>query len=201
MKLSQTISHIRDGVQLILPYIQAPADKSRPFLIAIDGRCASGKTTLSNELSQAISCPVIHMDHFFLPPPMRTKQRLSQPGGNVDRERFTSEVLSFLKSGSSFAYRPFECHTCSYGAPITIEASSVVIIEGSYACHPELRQAYDLTVFMSVSPDIQSERIKKRNGKDAAAIFSQKWIPLEEAYFSAFDISNHCDLMLHTTFT
>ena len=36
----------------------------KPYILAIDGRCASGKTTLANELSQSLSCNVVHMDDF-----------------------------------------------------------------------------------------------------------------------------------------
>lgn len=35
-----------------------------PFLIAIDGRCAAGKTTFAEKLSSIMECSVIHMDHF-----------------------------------------------------------------------------------------------------------------------------------------
>ena len=39
--------------------------EKRPFVIAIDGRCASGKTTLAGRLQKEIDCNIIHMDHFF----------------------------------------------------------------------------------------------------------------------------------------
>ena len=60
-------------------------------LAAIDGRCASGKTTLAAQLQQQFDGSVIHMDHFFLRPHQRTPQRYQEPGGNVDRERFLEE--------------------------------------------------------------------------------------------------------------
>ena len=77
------------------------------IVIAIDGRCASGKTTLAKAL-QTEGLPekvatektflkkqnvgVIHMDDFFLPRELRTKERLSEAGGNVDYERFAEEA-------------------------------------------------------------------------------------------------------------
>ena len=66
----------------------SPSLRQKPFLIGIDGRCASGKSTLAEILSHRLSCPVIHMDHFFLPHAMKTPERLAKPGGNADRERF-----------------------------------------------------------------------------------------------------------------
>ena len=61
--------------------------------VAIDGRCASGKTTLARALQEKIDCNVFAMDDYFLRPEQRTAERLSEAGGNVDRERFLREIL------------------------------------------------------------------------------------------------------------
>ena len=68
------------------------AERSR-VLVAIEGGSASGKTTLGELLQNVYGCPVFHMDDFFLRPEQRTEARFTQPGGNVDRERFLEEVL------------------------------------------------------------------------------------------------------------
>ena len=73
-------------------------------IIAIDGRCASGKTTIGNELAKFLNAEVIHMDDFFLTPEMRTKERLNEVGGNVDRERFEKEVLIPLSKNEIINY-------------------------------------------------------------------------------------------------
>jgi len=52
---------------------------NRPFLIAIDGCCGSGKTTLANKLAKELNASVFHMDDFFLQPHQRTEKRLSEP--------------------------------------------------------------------------------------------------------------------------
>ena len=67
--------------------------KEAPLVIAIDGRCAAGKTTLAARLKDERNCNVIHMDHFFLQQEQRTEKRLKEPGGNVDYERFVKEVI------------------------------------------------------------------------------------------------------------
>ena len=66
----------------------------RPFVIAIDGRAASGKSTLAEQLSTLLEADVIHMDDFFLQPYQRTPERLAEIGGNVDYERFAKEGYS-----------------------------------------------------------------------------------------------------------
>ena len=78
-------------------------------IIAIDGRCAAGKTTLAARLAKELGGDVIHMDDFFLPPALRTQERRSEPGGNVHYERFLTEVIPNLASGRPFSYRRFDC--------------------------------------------------------------------------------------------
>lgn len=167
--------------------------KSR-VIIAIDGRCASGKTTLAAMLGETCGCPVIHMDHFFLRPEQRTAERLREPGGNVDRERFLDEVLIPLKQGTSCSYRPYDCHRQELTEAIRIEPGPIYLIEGSYSCHPSLYGYYDFTVFLTVNPTEQLRRIRERNGEGAAVAFEEKWIPLEERYFSSCLIEERCDM-------
>ena len=167
-------------------------------LIAIDGRCGSGKSTLAAQLGEYYSCPVIHMDDFFLRPEQRTPERLATPGENIDHERFLAEVLGPLKVSGRCVYRPFRCDTQTLGTAIEVVVKQLCIIEGSYACHPSLREAYDVRIFLSVDPDEQLRRITQRNGEQAAAVFRNKWIPLEEAYFAAHDVAVRCDIQLYT---
>lgn len=164
------------------------------ILIAVDGRCASGKTTLAAGLRERAGCGVIHMDDFFLRPEQRTPERLARPGENVDWERFLAEVLLPLRQGGKVVYRPYDCRTQSMGDPITLERSAVVVVEGSYSCHPELWESYDLHVFLDVDPEEQLRRIRARNGAQGVQMFLDRWIPLEERYFQAFSIPQRCEL-------
>ncbi len=167
-------------------------------IIAIDGRCASGKSTLAEVLQEQLSCNVFHMDDFFLRPEQITKARLEEPGGNVDRERFLKEVLCPLSEGKSFSYRPYICKTGNFGKEVFTEPNRISIVEGAYSCHPDMWDYYDLHVFLDVPKALQLERIAKRNGKEALGIFVDKWIPLEEKYIEAFDIENKCEITYNT---
>lgn len=183
-------------VQTILQKINSI--NSTNMLIAIDGRCGSGKTTLANNLQKELNCNVIHMDEFFLRPEQVTEQRLAQAGGNVDYERFYQEVLTPLKSGKAFSYRPYDCHSQTFLDAVFIPQCPITIIEGSYSCHPTLQNDYDLKIFLSVDPNKQIERIKKRNGEKAVQSFVKKWIPLEEFYFLTYNIKQNCQLYFET---
>mgnify|MGYP002508335113 FL=1 len=165
-------------------------------VVALDGRCASGKTTLAARLARERGWSVVHMDHFFLRPEQRTPQRYAQPGGNVDHERFLEEVLLPLRRGERPVYRPFDCHAQALRPPIALEPGPVVLVEGSYACHPALWEHYDLRAFLTVNPALQLERIRAREGEEQARTFQERWIPLEERYFSACGVEARCDYRL-----
>ena len=167
-------------------------------LVAIEGRCASGKSTLAAQLSEHYNCPLIHMDEFFLRPEQRTPSRYAVPGENIDHERFLEEVLLPLRRGQAASYRPFDCQTQQLTSAITLPAAPLYLIEGSYSCHPALRSHYDLRLFLTVEPEEQLRRITKRNGPDYAQVVRNRWIPLEEAYFSACDVENCCDSVYFT---
>lgn len=166
------------------------------LLLAIDGGSASGKTTLAALLAQRYGCPVFHMDDFFLRPEQRTPQRLAEPGGNVDRERFFSEVLLPLRQGRPLTYRRYDCQTGQLLPPVLRQAGQLNVIEGAYSMHPELSALYDLSVFLAVSPETQRRRILQREPAFKQQLFFQKWIPMENRYFQAFSIPERCDLRI-----
>ena len=168
----------------------------KPILVALEGGSAAGKTTLASSLQEIYGCPVFHMDDFFLRPEQRTAKRLAQPGGNVDHERFWEEVLRPLRAGEAVTFRRYDCHTQTLHKPISVPPAPLAVVEGAYSCHPALYDAYDLRVFLRISPQTQRRRIQRRNTPDFQQRFFDVWIPMEQRYQDAFDIPNRCDLIL-----
>lgn len=173
----------------------AASDMER-IIIAIDGKCASGKSTLGYYLQNEFHANLFHMDDFFLQKQQRTPERLAEVGGNVDYERFFAEVLDPLLEGKVVVYRPFHCNTLQIGKGVEIFPKRVNIIEGSYSQHTYFGDIYDLKIFMEVEPQIQLENIRKRNGEEQLDIFKGRWIPKEEAYFKTFQIKQKSDMIV-----
>lgn len=168
---------------------------------AIDGRCASGKTTLAARLQEMLEdagCPVsvVHMDDFFLPPELRTPERFAQPGGNVHYERFASEVLAGLAGDEPFEYGVFSCSQMAVTGAAAVDPRGICIVEGSYSTHPFFGAPYDLTVFLTVPPKEQERRIRARGGDGVWAAFRDRWIPLEEAYFAECTVRERADVVI-----
>ncbi len=166
-------------------------------IIAIDGMSGSGKTTFANALAEDLSATLIHMDDFFLRPEQRTDERLNTIGGNVDVERLLDEVIIPIYNSNSFTYKPFNCHKMDFSESQTIKPENIVIIEGSYSCHSEIFDFFDLHIFLYTDTVNQISRILKRNGYEKAKIFMNKWIPLENEYFEHFGIREKCELQFY----
>lgn len=179
-------------------HLQGYIDKmqGKNLVIAIDGRSASGKTTLANLLGEQVGARVVHMDDFFLPVGLRTKERLEMPGGNVHYERFREEVLPFIQKEQSFSYVRFDCGAMAFGERIHLGAASVTIVEGAYSCHPMLGEYMGLKIFLDIDSKLQMQRIIARNGVEKAKDFQNRWIPMEEAYFSTFSIKENADVVI-----
>ena len=174
------------------------ADKSKErILVAIDGNCASGKSTLGQYLKNEFDANLFHMDDFFLQSHQRTKERFAEVGGNVDYERFKEEVLDALIAGKTVDYRIFDCSTLEITESKKIEPKRINIIEGSYSHHPYFGNPYGLLIFTEIDSENQLHNIRKRNGEEKLKNFVEKWIPKEEAYFAKFDIKEKCDVVIN----
>ena len=161
--------------------------------IAIDGRCASGKSTLGALLQRVYGATLFHMDDYFLPFERKTAERLSEPGGNVDYERFYDEIAG-LPKGTDLFWRAFDCSEQALGEVIHTKPNRLTVVEGSYALHPVLRGAYDLKVFLDIDAGRQSARILERNGAEMHRRFVNEWIPLENEYFDGLGIRSIADI-------
>ena len=183
-------------VERVIALTEALLLEKSPVILALDGMAAAGKTTEADELSAYFRAPVVRMDDFFLPQPLRTPERLSEPGGNVHYERFAAEVLPGLTAGRAFDYRRFDCGLMAYGARVLIPAAPVVIVEGAYAMHPCFGKYWDLGVFFAVSPEEQERRIRRRNGAEGWERFRTRWIPLENRYHAACRTAEQADIVI-----
>ncbi|MCD7827494.1 MAG: uridine kinase [Clostridiales bacterium] len=185
------------GFDAVVSCIKINSRSKNPLIVAIDGKCCSGKTAFARQLGNVLDCNVIHTDDFFLRAEQRTPERYKEPGGNIDYERFLSEVLIPLTEQRSFSYRPYSCKLQDFSDPVQVEPRDITIIEGAYSCHPKFSKYIDLKIFMSIDEQEQQKRILSRNGREELELFLEKWIPLEEEYFKAFNIAKKSDLQLY----
>lgn len=183
--------------QPLFASIDQKLEEKEYLFVAIDGNSGAGKSTLAKLVHEVYGGNLFHMDDFFLEPHQRTLERLQEPGGNVNYERFFDEVILGVTSRKPFFYRTYDCKNQTLSRPILVHPARFNLVEGVYCLHPSLIQSYDLKVMLQTDRDRQLQRILERSGSALYQRFVKEWIPLEDRYFSALQIAEQCDLILN----
>lgn len=172
--------------------LEKEKDRNVPIIVAIDGMAGSGKSTLGAILKEIYDSNLFHMDDYFLQSYQRTEERLAEPGGNVDYERFKEEIYDKLDSQDEFTYQKYDCSKQALGDFVKVSPTKLNIIEGAYSTHPYFKDRADLMFFMEIPDQVQIYRIGARNGEWMLQRFIKEWIPMEHRYFEEFGIRNKC---------
>jgi uridine kinase len=159
---------------------------AHPLRVAVDGRTASGKTTLADELADVLRAggrEVIRtsVDGFHRPRVERYRRGRHSPEGYLDDARDWDAVrrllLDPLGPNGDRWYR-----TASFDLerdqPIAVpprlaDADSIAIVDGTFLQRAELLDAWDFVLFVEVSEDVALRRGIARDaphlGGEAAA--------------------------------
>ena len=172
---------------------------TKPLVLALDGRCGSGKTTLTNALvRQFPASAVLRTDDFYLPSAQRAHGWEQTPCANMDLARLRDEALRPAYAGQPVQYRAYSCRKGAYQPAQELPTQPLVILEGSYSHHPLLTGYETLRVFVTCSKDEQVRRLQEREG-ERYANFAARWVPLEEGYFAKYQIAENADFVVDTT--
>lgn len=163
-------------------------------IISLEGRCASGKSTITSKLKHKYT--VIPIDDFFLPINLKTKERLNEIGGNINYElvkKMLVELKQALKRNLEvFSYSAFDCSKQEYYTKEII-LKDKVILEGVYSASIYFRELIDKIAYLYVDKETQLKRINNRSLKEK---FINEWIPLEEKYFEHILIEEISDIII-----
>ncbi len=142
-----------------------------PIRVAIDGRTASGKTTLADELAAAIrrgNRVVIRtsIDGFHRPKAERYARGRFSAEGYYHDARDLSAVMALLLAplgpGGDRQYRTasFDLENDHPVAqePQSAPADAILIVDGTFLQRPELRDGWDLAIFVATSEQTSEQR-------------------------------------------
>lgn len=167
-------------------------------VVAVDGRCGSGKSGFGALLERLFDCNVVHMDDFYCPIAARPENWTEIPAGNMDLARFWEEVLLPARRGETIFYRPFDCRSQTLLEARPLPSRPLTVVEGSYSHHPQLAGEYDLKLFLTCSREEQARRLQAREGAHYQS-FVTCWIPAEERYLRSCGIESADVLRIDTT--
>ncbi len=164
------------------------------IIIAIDGKCCSGKSSLGELLKEKYDAVLIKTDDFYLPLDKRIESRMKEIAGHMDYERFNDDVINHL--GEEFTYYKYDCSMDKFNKIEVVKQNKVIIIEGTYSLLPYFDKYYDLSIFLDIENDTQIQRIVNRNGADKLSDYVNKWIVYENKYFNFYNIKNKVDIYI-----
>jgi uridine kinase len=152
--------------------------------ICIDGRGASGKTTLADFLGANLDgFTVVHGDDYFEPhdDPITW--------GDFNEPRFDTDVLSPVRAGDhDIALRPFDFPSGHIGAEQLLTIREGVLVERWFGM--SLNVLWDITIWVHTPAEICLERGLRRPGavalgERARLAWETVWQPREERYIQA----------------
>ncbi len=176
---------------------------SHPLRVAVDGRTASGKTTLADELAVLLRDRKRHVirtsiDGFHSPRAVRyARGRQSAEGYYYDARdlpAINTLLLMPLGPGGDRHYR-----TASFDldndVPITqasqvAPADAVLIVDGTFLQRPELRDNWDVTIFVDTTADISEQRGISRDLPQLGGAEATRQL-YANRYRPAFDLYDH----------
>jgi uridine kinase len=173
----------------------------RPLRVAIDGRTASGKSSLAAALSQALKArgrEVIEgsVDGFHRPKAERYKRgRFSAEGYYHDARDLDAVRGLLLDPLGPGGDRVFRLASFDLEADVPIDApaamaavNAILVLDGSFLQRPELRPALDLVIFLHVPAAVANARGIARDRRryapdtDVAKLYAARYNPAFEMY-------------------
>ena len=146
--------------------------------VGVDGKGATGKTTLAAQIAAALpGSVVVHIDDFARPDVKgweRERPLLAGRPGRYQRWDFDRNVGA-------------EWHTVPVGVP--------VIVEGVSATDERLGVPWDFTIWVEVPYEVRLARAMERDGPERMDRWLTDWMPSEDAYQTAQRPQDRVDLV------
>lgn len=182
------------GLLLRRAELAATGSRTRPVWLGIDGRGASGKTTLARRVVAALAretslgAALVSVDDFARPVLDRW-----------DHDRFVAQVLGPLARGEGARYQRWD-HLGDRGLDWVAVAADVdvVVVEGVSCTDLAVAVPWDVRVWVETSDEIRMQRILHRDGPELLDVWLHDWIPNEEAYVAEQDPMARADVVVRT---
>lgn len=183
--------------QSIAEKIETCSKRGETKLVAIDGRGGSGKSFLAAKLvALHPTWSILPVDDFPCPPkkyPFHSQGTQTR----IDFERLRDEGLSPLLRGKDARYlRTPWWKSQEIGPMQEVSAGGTVIVEGCYSLLPDLRDYYDLKIWIECDIEHAIEKALLRDGADIRQIWEEVYVPNESAYIRAHTPVKVADLVV-----
>jgi len=185
------------SLESLIKALTTTPQKGLTKLIAIDGRGGSGKSSLAKKLSALHpEIKILSVDSF---PCSSTEYPFHSSGTQtrVDLKRLREEVLLPLFKGITAHYTETPWWSGqSPGPKRAVKSGGLVIVEGCYSLHRELRDLYDLKIWIDCPADQALRNAIKRDAEEMREVWEQVYSPNETAYILSHAPSHVADFVV-----
>ena len=140
--------------------------------VGIDGKGASGKTTLAGRVAEALpDAVVVHVDDFARP-----------SVATWERDRFVAQLLVPLAAGRPARYERWDWVADASAGWAEVPPGVPVLVEGVSSTDVRLGVPWDVTLWVEVAYDVRLARALARDGEAMRQQWVDAWMPAEDAY-------------------
>ena len=173
-----------------------PPNNGQYYLVAIDGRGAAGKTSLSLYMQSLMPELVyVYGDDYFEPTPGE------KAWGSFNEERFFNDVIKPLQAGNTeFTYCPYDWHRVPHISTQNIKIKKGLCLERSYSFAFDIK--WDLKIWVETPRKVTLERGISRSTETkerAEEVWRELWKPMEDGYIKDSQPVEIADLVLDGT--
>lgn len=185
-------------------------------IIGIDGLGGSGKSTISNMLSERLSNKgynniILHIDDFIFPRNIRYNAEYPewQCYYNLQwrYDYLTNDILLPIKQNRVLdSYiELYDKESDNYKKEkLEIKSKTIVIVEGIFLQRKELKGLFDYVIYIDVTECIRLERLIKRDTyigseSDIISKYQNRYFPAEHKYIEECNPRKQADYVINNT--
>ncbi len=161
---------------------------NRYLIIGIDGFGGSGKSSFARQIAEAVNqSEVIAYDDLYLPAD-RIPDVMNSPVGIADAydwQALENGVLKPFRHSKPCEYPVLDWITQGRSTRFVSSKTRVLIVEGVSCTRPELRDSYDIRIWVTAPYEVRLQRGIERDGEAMRSQWVDFWMPAEEIYFAA----------------
>jgi uridine kinase len=178
-------------------------------MIAIDGVDGAGKTTFADALAYRLEASGVTavrpgIDSFHNLRAVRYARGKDSPEGffhdSYNLEALREALLFPARINIPFRVAMFDHRTDRAVAsnPLTVPLPAVLVFDGLFLHRKELRDEWDLTIFLDVPFEISCARMAMRDGSDPdpAAAMNRRYVEGQKLYFREAGPQQQADILI-----
>lgn len=178
-------------------------------MVAVDGVDGAGKTMFADALAHRLEADGVMVvrtgiDSFHNPRAVRYARGKDSPEGFY-RDSYNLDALRTLLLYPARIDRPFRTAAFDHRTdrpvstnPLRIELPAVLIFDGLFLHRKELRDEWDLSIFLDVPFEVSYARMAKRDGSDPDpnAPANRRYLEGQKLYFQEASPQKQADILI-----